>query len=1064
MAPKRTTRANLADTTATTSMTNAPLKAMIDQGVTDALAVRDADRNTNGDDSHNSGMGALMWWNSHVRTVGHDVEYAMIWTDLKKKMTDKMFPEESDKIERYVGGLPDMIHGSVAASRPKIMQEAIEIATELMDKKIHTFAEQQRSGEKKPNGGFKPLCPKCNYHHDGPCAPKCHKCNRVGHLARDYRSPTNTNASNNQRGTKAGQKPTCYKCGAQGHFKRDCPKLKNNNRGNQGGNGNALVKVYVVDRVGTNPYSNVVTGTFLLNNRYASVLFDTSVDRSFVSTAFSSQINITPTNLDHYYDVELADMRIIRLNAIIRGCSLNLLNHLFNIDLMLVELGSLDVIIGMDWLAKYQAVIKYMLKGCPIFLAHVTTKETEDKSEKKQLKDVPIIRKFPEVFPKDLSGLPPTRQVEFQIDLIPGVAPVARAPYRLAPSEMKELYGKNIFQRPHSELDMVIMSSNYSKNKKEDEEHLKAILELHKKEELYAKFSKCEFWLPKCMRTRNSNFPNNSNVTIPRRRNRGRAPNVVEPELRTIVEVALMAERTMEELLRAPMEGYGESIRENPHAHINSFKRITSTLRFRDVQNDVIKLMMFPYSLEGNARLWYEKEPTNSILTWEDLVTKFVNQFFPPSKTTHLKNEISHFTQKFEESFSEAWEGIKEMLRACPHHGFTELTQVDTFYNSLNENDQESLNATAGGNLLSKTTREALNIIENKSKVRYSRNKSNVSRMNTTSGESVSKTDEIINKLADQHSTLVEIVSEKVVTPTSVKAVEEICVTFSGPHAWYNCPNTDNNQASVCAASGSYNQVNPQNRVSNQMAPPGFASMQNNGQNRNYQNQGQWNIFNRGSNFHGNQGFQAQNNHALNFQNQGFQNQPFQVPNNQVQQEFSNEFSSYKRTNDQIMRNMQNQINSLKGEVKNEIQNTMKTQQAVLMNQQNVIQTNLQNMISGFFQNQASTLGTLPNNTIPNPKGEMKAITTRSGFAYEGPSIPTNPSPKKAVERETKETTDKGQSNFQGSTAHIPPLVIPIPIPEPDVPKTLPKLNIPYPSRLDAKICALTLASRTLYF
>ncbi|GJR21880.1 reverse transcriptase domain-containing protein [Tanacetum coccineum] len=535
-----------------------------------------------------------------------------------------------------------------------------------------------------------------------------------------------------------------------------------------------------------------------------------------------------------------------------------------------------------------------------------------------------------------------------------------------------------------------------------------------------------------------------------------------------------MAERTMEERLRVPTEGYGEAIvlleinadhfeiktnllqlvqanpfhgyeRENPHAHINSFKRITSTLRFRDVPNDVIKLMMFPYSLEGNARLWYEKEPPNSILTWEDLVTKFVNQFFPPSKTTHLKNEISRFTQKFEETFSEAWERFKEMLRACPHHGFTELTQVDTFYNGLNENDQDSLNAAAGGNLLSKTTREALNIIENKSKVRYSRNKSNVSRMNTTSRES--KTDERIDKLADQLSTLVEIVSKKVVTPAPVKAVEEICVTCSGPHAWYNCPNTDNNQSSVCAATGTYNQVNPPNRVSNQMAPPGFALVQNNGQNRFNQNQGQGNNFNRGNNFHGNQGFQVQNNHALNFQNQGFQNQPFQVPNNQVQQEFSNDFSSYKRNNDQMMRNMQNQINSLKGDLKNEIQNTMKTQQAVLMNQQNVFQTNLQNMLSGFFQNQASTSGTLPSNTIPNPKGEMKAITTRSGVAYEGPSIPTNPSPKKVVERETEETTDKEQSNFQGSTAHIPPPVNPIPIPEPDVPKTLPKPNIPYPSR-----------------
>ncbi|GJV06042.1 hypothetical protein Tco_1343698 [Tanacetum coccineum] len=436
--------------------------------------------------------------------------------------------------------------------------------------------------------------------------------------------------------------------------------------------------------------------------------------------------------------------------------------------------------------------------------------------------------------------------------------------------------------------------------------------------------------------------------------------------------------RTMEELLQAPTEGYGEAIiipeinadhfeiktnllqlvqanpfhgfeRKNPHTHINNFKRITSTLKFRDMPNDVIKLMMFPYSLEGAARI------------------------------------------------CEAWEQFKEMLRACPHHGFTELTQINTFYNGLNENDQDSLNAAAGGNLLSKTIREALNIIENKSKVRYSRNKSNVSMVNSTSMESSSKTDQRIDKLVDQISTLVEIVTKIVVTPATVKAVEESCVTCGGVHAYYNCPNTDSNQSSVCAATG----------------------------------------------------FQAQINHAPNFQNQGFQNQPFQAPNNQVQQGVPNEFSNYMKSNDQMMRNMQSQINSLKGEFKNEIQNTMKTQQTVLMNQQNAFQNNLQNMLSGFLQNQASTSGTLPSNTIPNPKCEMKAITTRSGVAYEGPLIPTNPSPKKVVERETEETMDKEQTNFQGSTAHIQPPVNPIPIPEPDVPKTLPKPNIPYPSRLN---------------
>ncbi|GJU64772.1 reverse transcriptase domain-containing protein [Tanacetum coccineum] len=255
------------------------------------------------------------------------------------------------------------------------------------------------------------------------------------------------------------------------------------------------------------------------------------------------------------------------------------------------------------------------------------------------------------------------------------------------------------------------------------------------------------------MRTRNSNFLNNSNVTIPRRRNKRRAPNVVEPELRTIVEVAPMAERTMKELLRAPTEGYGEAI-VFPEINADHFEIKTNLLqlvqaspfhvlrgkiptlilivskelpRLYDLEMylcagmDGLKLMMFPYSLEGAARVWYEKEPPNSILTWEDLVTKFVNQFFPPSKTTHLKNEISRFTQKFDETFSEVWERFKEMLRACPLHGFTELTQIDTFYNGLNDNDQDSLNAAAGENLLSKTTREALNIIENKSKVFYSR-------------------------------------------------------------------------------------------------------------------------------------------------------------------------------------------------------------------------------------------------------------------------------------------------------------------------------------------------------
>ena len=223
---------------------------------------------------------------------------------------------------------------------------------------------------------------------------------------------------------------------------------------------------------------NVVTGTFLINNRYASILFDMGADRSFVSNAFSPLLDIAPTTLGNAYNVELANGNIERVDTIIRGCTLNLLNHPFNIDLIPVELGSFDVIIRMDWLSKYHAaiicdeklvripygdevltvegdrsdrrsasrlhvisctkVLRCIEEGCHIFLAQVTGKE-EKETKEKRLEDVPIVREFPEVFPKDLPGLPPTRQVEFQIDLVPGAAPVARAPYRLAPTELQEL-------------------------------------------------------------------------------------------------------------------------------------------------------------------------------------------------------------------------------------------------------------------------------------------------------------------------------------------------------------------------------------------------------------------------------------------------------------------------------------------------------------------------------------------------------------------------------------------------------------------------------------------------
>nr|GEW41521.1 putative reverse transcriptase domain-containing protein [Tanacetum cinerariifolium] len=276
---------------------------------------------------------------------------------------------------------------------------------------------------------------------------------------------------------------TCFECGVQGHYKSECPKLKNRNQGNRTGNGNDVARAYAVGTARTNPNSNVVTSTFLLNNRYASSLFNTGANRSFISTAFSSLIDIIPTTLDHGYDAELAD-----------------------------EMGSFDVIIGMDWLVKYHAVIvydeklvhvpfddkilifhgdgsnnghesrlniisctktqRYLLKGCPIFFSHVTIKGAEDKSKEKQLEDVPIVQDFPKVFLKDLPGIPPTRQVEFQINLIPGAAPVARAPYRLAQSEMKELSNqlKELADKGYirPKLNKLTMKNRYSLPRTDD--------------------------------------------------------------------------------------------------------------------------------------------------------------------------------------------------------------------------------------------------------------------------------------------------------------------------------------------------------------------------------------------------------------------------------------------------------------------------------------------------------------------------------------------------------------------------------------------------------------------
>ncbi|GJZ01518.1 reverse transcriptase domain-containing protein [Tanacetum coccineum] len=236
---------------------------------------------------------------------------------------------------------------------------------------------------------------------------------------------------------------------------------------------------------------------------------------------------------------------------------------------------------------------------------------------------------------------------------------------------------------------------------------------------------------------------------------------------------------------------------------------------------------------EGSTRIWLEKEPPRSILTWDDLVSKFINQLFPPSKTTNLRNEITRFQQRFDESFYEAWDRFNDLLRACPHHGFSELHQLDTFYNALNANDQDSLNSAAGGNFLDKMPRECLRIIESKSKVRNSRNKAVVAKVSSNSStpgispDVAALTTEVSELKNMMKTMLIDKQKAQAPAPVPVKVVEQSCVTCGGAHSYRNCPVTDGNIYRVNiqeyisqAAATNFNQGNTNSRppiVSNQI-------------------------------------------------------------------------------------------------------------------------------------------------------------------------------------------------------------------------------------------------------
>nr|GEW56245.1 reverse transcriptase domain-containing protein [Tanacetum cinerariifolium] len=311
------------------------------------------------------------------------------------------------------------------------------------------------------------------------------------------------------------------------------------------------------------------------------------------------------------------------------------------------------------------------------------------------------------------------------------------------------------------------------------------------------------------MRTSRSYFPITTNVTIPRRRQRKQTSIVVEPEIRTIVEMA--DNHTMAQMLQAPSEGHEDAIavplinannfelkqmlinlvqsnqfmrRQDPHNHLRFFNKVTSTFRHPEVPNTTIKLLLFPFSFEGEARTWLDKEPPRSILTWEDL--------------------------KPNEMFNKAWEHFKDLLRQCPHHGFSELHQLETFYNALNLNDQDALDSAAGGNFLDKIPRECLSIIERKSKVQYSRSRVTNLRANMNVPPSSSSPShsfdlqQIAASLEDKLDIRMSRFEKSLndmkasFTPTApIKAVEEVCVTCGANHSYNHCPLTRGNEFPV---------------------------------------------------------------------------------------------------------------------------------------------------------------------------------------------------------------------------------------------------------------------------
>ncbi|KAI3743707.1 hypothetical protein L1987_56771 [Smallanthus sonchifolius] len=424
------------------------------------------------------------FWN--LKMEGSEIEAYTTRSHELTNLCPQMVTPPYKRIEKFIDGLVPQIQSMVTSSNPTTIQQTIRLAHRRTDQAVAQGTLPPRGALSKTTDNkrkFDSLFSK-TFQSNPPPQQQQQKHRKLEPSKNNNQS---TSSQQNQgsyvgkylkvdlqnKQAPPGEAPKgCFECGKEGNFMKNCPQLKRNGNGNGNGNNYQGGRAFVIGSGEARNDRNVVNGMFLLNGHFDSVLFDTGADRSFISRELSSRLGINPTLLEHHYTVEIADGKVIAATHILKGCKLELSGHKLDIDLMPVTLDSFDIIVGMDWLSKNQAEIicsekivriplpsgetlsvqgersgavmdiisfmkaqKCLRKGHTAILALVADKSTEEK----KLEDIPIVREFPEVFPEDLRGLPPHRQVEFQIDLTPGVAPIARAPYRLAPSELQEL-------------------------------------------------------------------------------------------------------------------------------------------------------------------------------------------------------------------------------------------------------------------------------------------------------------------------------------------------------------------------------------------------------------------------------------------------------------------------------------------------------------------------------------------------------------------------------------------------------------------------------------------------